>query len=95
VCFQQTKLGARKPDPGFYHAVLRECSYAASEVVMVGDNYQADVVGAKQAGLRAIWYNPAVSPCPINSSLHDAEIRTMSELLATLGKLILHEMDGC
>ena len=93
--FTENELGARKPDPGFYHAVLRECGYAASKVVMVGDNYQADVVGAKQAGLRAIWYNPAVSPGPINSSLHDAEIRTMSELPATLGKLILHEMDGC
>jgi FMN phosphatase YigB (HAD superfamily) len=62
---------------------------------MVGDNYQADVVGAKQAGLRAIWYNTAMSPGPINSSLHDAEIQTMSELPATLGILILHEMDGC
>lgn len=93
--FSANELEARKPDPGFYHAVMRETGCGASEAVMVGDDYQNDITAAKQAGLWTVWYNPTAAPSPRSDRLHDVEIRTMAELPATLGKLILHEMDGC
>ena len=88
--FTANELGALKPDPGFYHAVLHACGYAASDVVLVGDNYQADVVSAKQAVARVIWYNPSGFPGKIHFPLYDAQIQTMSELPATFEILILH-----
>jgi len=93
--FTAKELGVRKPSPAFYHAVMRETGCGASEAVMVGDDYQNDITVAKQAGLWTVWYNPTAAPSPRSDRLHDAEIRTMSELPATLGKFILHEMDGC
>ena len=33
-------------------------SYKPSECVMVGDNYDKDILGAKNAGLRTIYYSP-------------------------------------
>ncbi|OGO36479.1 MAG: hypothetical protein A2W35_13035 [Chloroflexi bacterium RBG_16_57_11] len=89
--FTSKELKVCKPDPGFYQAVLRESGVAPGEAVMVGDDYPADVLGAKQAGLRAIWYNPAASPAPADRPLHDAEIQTMSELPAVLRNLDLQE----
>ncbi|OGO62581.1 MAG: hypothetical protein A2029_13700 [Chloroflexi bacterium RBG_19FT_COMBO_47_9] len=89
--FTSKELKVCKPDLFFYQIVLRECGFANNEVVMVGDDYQADILGAKQAGLHAIWYNPSASPCPLDHPMHDAEIQAMSELPATVRKLTLPE----
>jgi FMN phosphatase YigB (HAD superfamily) len=31
---------------------------------MVGDSWHADIVGARRAGVRAIWFNPRRVPRP-------------------------------
>ena len=43
-----------KPSPAFFEAALAELGAAPAEAVMVGDDVEADVGGAKDAGLRAI-----------------------------------------
>ena len=44
---------------------------------MVGDDYSADVLGAKTAGWKAIWFNPGWIAAPGLLPLHDAEIHDM------------------
>ncbi|MGH3016376.1 MAG: HAD-IA family hydrolase, partial [Gaiellaceae bacterium] len=43
-----------KPSHAFFEAALAELGASPSEAVMVGDDVEADVGGAKAAGLRAI-----------------------------------------
>jgi FMN phosphatase YigB (HAD superfamily) len=67
--FSSRDVGARKPAPAFYAAVLDalradaaargEPELLADQVVMVGDNWENDVVGAWAAGFEAIWFDPA------------------------------------
>jgi len=85
--FSSKELHACKPDPLFYQRVLRAFGFPANEVVMVGGDYRADILGARQVGLRTIWYNPASLPRPIDTPMHDAEIQTMSDLPAILIEL--------
>jgi putative hydrolase of the HAD superfamily len=64
-----------KPDPGiFLEAVLR-LQVPPEEVVYVGDNYYADVVGARNAGLRPILLDPdelfPEAGCEVIHKLHD------------------------
>jgi len=47
-----------KPDPGIFEHGLRRVNVAAKEVIYVGDNYYADVVGARSAGLQPVLYDP-------------------------------------
>jgi FMN phosphatase YigB (HAD superfamily) len=47
-----------KPDPGIFEHGLRRASLSAGEAIYVGDNYYADVVGSRRAGLRPILYDP-------------------------------------
>ena len=47
-----------KPDPGIFEHGLRRVNLTAGEVIYVGDNYYADVVGARSAGLQPILYDP-------------------------------------
>ncbi len=81
------ELGARKPEPAFYVAVLRDLGCTPENAAMVGDDYQADVIGAKRAGLKAIWFNPAGRACPVAQPVHDAEVRAMADLAATVSGL--------
>lgn len=89
------ELGARKPRRDFFRGLVRELGCAPDEVAMVGDAYQADVVGAKQAGLRAIWFNPTAAPCPFVHPLHDGEAREMSALPAVLEGTFLPDVAEC
>ena len=43
-----------KPQKEFFESALRDTGLEAGEVAMVGDDPEADVVGAKRAGLLAV-----------------------------------------
>ena len=43
-----------KPSPDFFHMALASMGLQAAQVVMIGDDIDADVGGAQQAGLRGI-----------------------------------------
>lgn len=46
-----------KPDPRLFQRVMKIESIPPAQCVYVGDHFLNDVVGAKQAGLKAIWFN--------------------------------------
>jgi putative hydrolase of the HAD superfamily len=56
--------GVSKPDPEIFRIALDRLGCDASEAVMVGDSWPADIVGAHAAGIRAIWFNPSGKPAP-------------------------------
>jgi FMN phosphatase YigB (HAD superfamily) len=47
-----------KPDPGVFEHGLQRVKLSAKEAVYVGDNYYADVVGSRRAGLQPVLYDP-------------------------------------
>jgi putative hydrolase of the HAD superfamily len=67
------EAGAEKPDPRVFALALTRAGVPPSEVVHVGDSWEADYVGARRAGLRGIWLNrknsPAPAPCESLSDL--------------------------
>jgi putative hydrolase of the HAD superfamily len=58
------EAGAPKPDPAIFRLALSRLNVLPQNAVMVGDSWQADVVGARAAGIRAIWFNPYGTPAP-------------------------------
>lgn len=51
------EIGVSKPDPEIFRVALERLGCAAQDAVMVGDSWAADVVGARAAGIRPIWFN--------------------------------------
>ncbi|MCC2277457.1 MULTISPECIES: HAD family hydrolase [Streptomyces] len=49
------RVGWPKPDPRAFHAACAALRLAPGEVVYVGDQLQGDAVGARDAGLHAVW----------------------------------------
>ena len=62
------EAGIAKPHPSIFKMALDQLGALPGESVMVGDNWAMDVVGARTAGMRAIWFNPAGAPRPDSSS---------------------------
>ena len=52
------EAGSSKPDPAIFRLALDRLHATAEDAVMIGDSWAADVVGARAAGIRAIWFNP-------------------------------------
>jgi putative hydrolase of the HAD superfamily len=49
--------GAAKPDARIFALLLREAGVRPIEVLHIGDDPLADVVGATQAGMQSMWLN--------------------------------------
>jgi putative hydrolase of the HAD superfamily len=66
-----------KPDPGIFQQALELAGCAPEATVYVGDNYYADVEGARAAGLRPVLIDPhGIFPdpgCPIIQTLRELE----------------------
>jgi len=50
---------AKKPDPKIFAYALEMANALPDESIMIGDNWIADVLGAKQFGLDTVYVNPA------------------------------------
>ena len=48
------KVGSKKPSPKIFELALEKAGVDPSRAVHVGDTYQADVVGARRAGIRGV-----------------------------------------
>jgi putative hydrolase of the HAD superfamily len=47
-----------KPEPAIFEEALRRAGTTAAESMYVGDNYFADIVGARRAGLHPVLFDP-------------------------------------
>ena len=78
------EVGVAKPDPAAFEIALTRLAVPREGVWHVGDSLTADVVGAKAAGLAAVWLNRRrrvrgeVDPVP------DREIGSLSDLVTLL-----------
>jgi len=49
--------GVKKPNPIIFEYALDQAKAISSESIMIGDNWEADIMGAKNAGLDVIYCN--------------------------------------
>jgi putative hydrolase of the HAD superfamily len=80
------EAGVSKPHPAIFEQALAKAQLAAHEMVYVGDDPEKDVIGAQQAGLRTIWFNPQQHELPLGLKpdaimTNFAEIQTLIKLL--------------
>jgi len=52
------EIGTWKPNPVIFESLIEHFNVLPEESIYVGDNYYADVVGARAAGLEPVLYDP-------------------------------------
>lgn len=91
----QALHGARKPELRFFRQIEQSLGRPGSSILMIGDDYAVDVLGAKAAGWRAIWYNPLHKAATGLTPLQDAEFYAMDQLAAAVARPPLPDYATC
>lgn len=50
--------GTKKPNPFIFKYALQKAETLAKNAMMIGDNWEADVMGAIAVGMEAVYFNP-------------------------------------
>jgi FMN phosphatase YigB (HAD superfamily) len=58
VTLASGEVGIHKPEPGIFASALDRLGAQAEQSLYVGDNYWADVIGARRAGVRPVLLDP-------------------------------------
>lgn len=67
--------GCRKPDRRFYEALLSEQKLDVQNCLMIGNDRQTDIAGAKAMGMATLYMHTALTPAdqaPADPALHPA-----------------------
>jgi putative hydrolase of the HAD superfamily len=56
--FMAEAIGFQKPDKRFFYHALSSVNAKKTESIMVGDDFEADIIGAKNAGIDQVFFNP-------------------------------------
>ena len=83
-CFRT--IGHRKPAPEYFDHILSNLGMERDHVVMVGDTFEADVLGANRSGICAIWFNERGDEERTSEMIRT--IHNMSDLPEALASLV-------
>ncbi len=75
------EIGIRKPDARIFLRAAAHLDEEQGGLLYVGDSYENDVVGAKNAGCRAAWFNPHGNARPQHGTKPDYEIKRLRQVL--------------
>jgi HAD superfamily hydrolase (TIGR01509 family) len=73
--------GAAKPDARIYAALLKMAGVEAAQVLHIGDDPLADVIGATRAGMQAVWVNRDGREWPAAFGAPPRTVSTLAEIM--------------
>ena len=71
-------VGVRKPDPYIFKYSMRKTGAEPQNSLMIGDNWDADILGAKNSGMDQVFFNPEKKK---KSDEPTFEIQSLREIL--------------
>ena len=74
-------VGVNKPDPAIFAHALSLAGAEKNESLMIGDSLEADVYGALNFGMDAIYFNPFKKPKPADVPLQVMHLKELTEIL--------------
>ena len=51
------EIGVKKPNPLIFTSALKKANANASSSIMIGDTFEADILGAENVGMETMYYN--------------------------------------
>lgn len=84
----QQAIVAGKPSPAFFHAVLEDLGVAAAGALMIGDDVEADVIGARDNGLQACLVQTGKYRAGDEARLAESGGEVAADLAAAVGRIL-------
>lgn len=82
--FLSESIGVNKPSPLFFEKALSQAGLKPDEVIMIGDNYHTDILGAMGSGIAQIHFNPESRPLEEGAKAPDHTVRSLHEIHSIL-----------
>lgn len=79
-------VGAAKPERAIFLIAAERLALPPERIAHVGDDPELDVVGAKRAGMVAVWLNRDALAWPIDGIEPDVTVATLTELEPALDR---------
>ena len=73
------EVGVNKPDKAVFQYAIDKANARLEESIMIGDSLEADIYGAQNFGMKAIFFNPLNKEKPADVSM---QIMHLEELIA-------------
>jgi putative hydrolase of the HAD superfamily len=73
-------VGYAKPDARIFNEAIRKAGTQADKIIHVGDNPEADIIGAANVGLKTVWMNSKSVSWPNDDIQPDLTINRITEL---------------
>lgn len=70
------EVGVNKPHRKVFETALRKANADPANAVMIGDNFEADIIGAQKVGMKTIFFDPKKE----SASSHSVVIHSLLEL---------------
>lgn len=68
-------VGVKKPNPKIFNYALNQANTLIDKSIMIGDSYEADIIGAKSIGMDVIFFD-------VNNTIIDTNIKQVNNLLS-------------
>ncbi|MEO8149700.1 MAG: YjjG family noncanonical pyrimidine nucleotidase [Bacteroidia bacterium] len=79
--FISEEVGFNKPQPEMFKHAMRIAKTNSSESIMVGDNYEVDILGAAGVGMATVFFNPEKIPNDYKTTFQISELLELMELM--------------
>jgi predicted HAD superfamily phosphohydrolase YqeG len=93
--FTTKELRVKKPNPHFFIQIIKKLKLSPENVAAIGNDYKKDIISAKLAGLRSIWFNPSCFTAEAHIPMQDMDIRSFSQLPQLLSETFLPDFQTC
>jgi HAD superfamily hydrolase (TIGR01450 family) len=90
VAFLEAASGQRayiagKPNAAIYNLALARINLSAAQVVMIGDTFDTDILGANNAGITAVYVESGNPPDPDSNAVSDLTVADITSLRPLFG----------
>ena len=80
VVVDSETVGVKKPNPQIFEAAIAKAGVSTNQAVMIGDNFEADILGAAKVGLHTICFNYHKEELP-NDILQINDLKSLKDIL--------------
>jgi len=75
------EAGVKKPHPDIFKFSFEKAGALAHESIMIGDDYEVDIIGAKEVSMKQIFFDPGKKFGNNGSTFHISCLKEIEEIL--------------
>ncbi len=81
--FVSEEVGAQKPKKEIFEHAVKSMNARKRSTLMIGDSWEADIVGAMNFGIDQVYYNPKIEDKQWTGRFFSAKSQNLDDILAT------------